>query len=136
MTYLHFIPKSKQAYIHRVGNLCNLARPFGRYCKLFSAKVAVIFRKNNFSLFSPHTKGMYVLKRRMTILIGAKTFPCFCFFPELSENQTQKERANHRADKNEAFLILVTNQKWRCIELYQISHFDIPEPTTEIGVRD
>ena len=98
MTYLHFIPKSKQAYIHRVGNLCNLARPFERYCKVFSAKVAVVFRKNNFSLFSPHTKGMYVLKRRMTILIGAKTFPCFCFFPELSENQTQKERANHRAD--------------------------------------
>ena len=34
MTYLHFIPKSKQAYIHRVGNLCNLARPFERYAPI------------------------------------------------------------------------------------------------------
>ena len=91
MTYLHVFPKSKQAYyIHRDGNLCNLAMPFERYCKLFSAKVAVVFRKYNFLLLSPHTKGMYVLNRRM--------FLCFCFFSELNENQTQKERANHRAD--------------------------------------
>ena len=98
MTYFHFIPKSKQAYIHRVGNLCNLARPFERYCKLFSAKVAVVFRKSNFSLFSHHTKGMYVLKRRMTILIGAKTFPCFCFFAELKPNTEGKSQSQSRLE--------------------------------------
>ena len=74
MTYLHFFPKSKQAYIHHVGNLCNLARPFKRYCKLFSAEVAVVFWKYNFSQFSPRTNGMYVLKRRMTIFIGVILF--------------------------------------------------------------
>ena len=91
MTYLHFIPKSKQAYIHRVGNLCNLARPFERYCKLFSAKVAVVFRKNNFSLFSPHTKGMYVLKRRMTILIRAKTFRVFVSSPNWAKTKHRRK---------------------------------------------
>ena len=102
MTYLHFIPKSKQAYIHRVafGNLCNLARPFERYCKLFSAKVAVVFRKNNFSLFSPHTKGMYVLKRRMTILIEAKTFSVFWFLPrtERKPNTEGKSQSQRRLE--------------------------------------
>ena len=94
MTYLHFIPKSKQAYIHRVGNLCNLARPFERYCKLFSAKVAVVFRKNNFSLFSPHTKGMYVLKRR------SENFSVFLFLSrtERKPNTEGKSQSQSRLE--------------------------------------